>query len=216
MSLWENVRKGLEEGAATASERAAIWLKRAAGALEGGAERASDYVVYTSKLARVKSERRKIHKTVRSELAELGGKAYGLFCEGREARIENETRVNVRRLQSLEAHLARTEEQMDELRKDFEKERIDKDSLQGLRTDLEAGGGTIAQALLGKESPLVGKKLRDIKLPEDTLLGTILRDEEVIIPDGETLLQAGDKVTLLGKTEDVEKLVEQMNPKGQE
>ncbi len=216
MSLWETVIRGLEEGASTVSERAAVWLKKVGGALEGGAERASDYIVYTSKLARVKSERRKIHKTIRGELAELGGRAYHLFCEGREARIENETRAHVRRLRSLEADLARTEGQMDELRKDFERERIDKESLHGLRADLEAGGGTIVQAVLGKESSLVGKRLKDIKLPEDTLLGTIVRDDKVIIPDGQTLLRAGDKVTLLGKAEDVEKVMVQMNPEGRE
>jgi hypothetical protein len=216
MSLWEKVMRGLEEGASTVSERAAVWLRKAGGALEGGAERASDYIVYTSKLARVKSERRQIHKTIRGELAELGGKAYDLFCQGKEARMENETRVNIRRLRSLETDLARTEEQMDELRKDFEKERIDKGCLQGLRADLETGGGTIVQAVLGKESSMVGKRLKDIKLPEDTLLGTIVRDDKIVIPDGQTLLQAGDKVTLLGKTEDVEKVVEQMNAIGRE
>jgi K+/H+ antiporter YhaU regulatory subunit KhtT len=216
MSLWERVLRGLEEGASTVSERAAVWLKRAGGALEGGAERASDYIVYTSKLARVKSERRKIHRTIRGELAELGGRAYDLFGAGREADIESATKANLRRLQSLETDLARTEEQMDELRKDFEKERIDKDDLRGLRADLETGGGTIVQAVLGEESSMVGKRLKEIRLPEDTLLGTIVRDDRVIIPDGQTQLQAGDKVTLLGKADDVEKVVEQMNAKEQE
>jgi K+/H+ antiporter YhaU regulatory subunit KhtT len=216
MSLWEKVVRGLEEGASTASERAGLWLKRAAGALEGRAEKASDYVVYTSKLSRVRAERRRIHKTIRGELGELGGKAYGLFSQGKEARIESETKANVRRLRSLEADLARTEEQMDELRKDFEKERIDRSSLQGLRSDLEAGGGTIVQAVLGEESPLIGKRLKDITLPEDTLLGTIVRDDEIVIPDGQTLLRAGDKITLLGKAEDVEKALEQMNVEGRE
>ncbi len=216
MSLWERVMRGLEEGASTASERAAVWVKKAAGTLEGGAERASDYIVYTSRLARVKSERRKIHRTVRAELSELGGKAYGLFCQGKEGRIESETTANVRRLRSLEAKLARTEVQMDELRKDFEKERIDRSSLLGLRADLEAGGGTIVQGVLGEESPLVGKRLKDITLPEDTLLGTIVRDDEIVIPDGQTLLRAGDKITLLGKTEDVEKALDQMNVEGRE
>lgn len=214
MSLWEKVMRGLEEGASTVSERAAAWLKKAGGALEGGAERASDYIVYTSKLARVKSERRQIHRTIRGELVELGGRAYGLFSDGKEARIENETRVNVRRLRSLEADLARTEEQMDELRKEFEKERIDKGCLQGLRADLETGGGTIVQAVLGEQSSMVGKRLKDVRLPEDTLLGAIVRGDKVVIPDGQTLLRAGDKVTLLGKTEDVEKALEQMNVEG--
>jgi K+/H+ antiporter YhaU regulatory subunit KhtT len=216
MSLWEKVMRGLEEGASTVSERAAMFLKKAAGAFEGGAERASDYIVYTSKLARVKSERRQIHRTIRGELAELGGRAYGLFSQGKEARIENETKANVRRLRSLEADLTRTEGQMDELRKEFEKQRIDKGSLQGLRADLETGGGTIVQAVLGEQSSMVGKRLKDIRLPEDTLLGTIVRGDKVVIPDGQTLLRAGDKVTLLGKTEDVERALEQMNVAGRE
>jgi Trk K+ transport system NAD-binding subunit len=43
-----------------------------------------------------------------------------------------------------------------------------------------------------------------VDLPKEVLLGPILRGKELIIPDGETELQATDRVTLLGKKKDVE------------
>lgn len=46
------------------------------------------------------------------------------------------------------------------------------------------------------ESPLIGKKLMDIKpkLDVDVLVSTIIRDDKLFIPDGTFVLQKGDKV----------------------
>jgi len=46
-----------------------------------------------------------------------------------------------------------------------------------------------------------------VDLPKEVLLGPILRGKELIIPDGETELQATDRVTLMGKKKDVETTV---------
>jgi len=53
-------------------------------------------------------------------------------------------------------------------------------------------------------SPAAGKKVKEVDLPKEVLLGPITRGKELIIPDGETVLQAADWVTLLGRKKDVE------------
>ncbi len=54
---------------------------------------------------------------------------------------------------------------------------------------------------LPKDSPVINKQVQDIKLPADSVLVSIVRGEEVIVPKGETVLRAGDDIiaiTLIG------------------
>ena len=45
-------------------------------------------------------------------------------------------------------------------------------------------------------SSLVGAPLREVKIPEGIVVGAIVRDEEVIIPRGSTVIEADDRVIL--------------------
>ncbi len=51
---------------------------------------------------------------------------------------------------------------------------------------------------------VTGKTLRDLKLPSDILIVSVLRDEEAAIPDGNTVLQEGDKLTVVATQESME------------
>lgn len=54
---------------------------------------------------------------------------------------------------------------------------------------------------LPKDSPIINKKVKDIELPVDSVLVSIVRGEEVIVPKGNTVLEAGDDIialTLIG------------------
>ncbi|MGA1875164.1 MAG: potassium channel family protein [bacterium] len=46
-------------------------------------------------------------------------------------------------------------------------------------------------------SPVRDKKVKDIKLPKDCVLVSILRGEDLLIPSGDTVLQEGDEVVAL-------------------
>jgi len=214
MSLWETIKNGLGEGFSSASEKAAEWFKTGAEAVKEGTGKASERIAYSSKLAKLKYDYRNIHKAIEKEFTELGGKAYNLFCENKVVDLEKDANENIQRLNSLENDLKNKEKEIEELPKAFAfgTESIDKRSVDDLKKDLEAGGGTIEQVVIEDKSSFLGKKLKEIQLPEDALVGTIIRGEEVIIPDGETVFQINDKVTLLGKREDVEKTIEQMKP----
>ncbi|MBI5788891.1 MAG: TrkA family potassium uptake protein [Candidatus Schekmanbacteria bacterium] len=54
---------------------------------------------------------------------------------------------------------------------------------------------------LPEESPVVGKLVREVTLPEDCVLVSILRGEDVILPKGDTRLEIGDDVIALTNIE---------------
>ena len=54
---------------------------------------------------------------------------------------------------------------------------------------------------LPDDSPVINKQVQDIQLPPDSVLVSIVRGEEVIVPKGNTLLMPGDDIiaiTLIG------------------
>jgi trk system potassium uptake protein TrkA len=59
---------------------------------------------------------------------------------------------------------------------------------------LKDGKLVISEISIKNSSPVCGKSLKDIDIPKDCILISVIRDEEVIIPNGFTLLQAGDYV----------------------
>ncbi len=71
------------------------------------------------------------------------------------------------------------------------------------------GQGEIMEIVATHDMKIVNKSLKDLKLPEGMLITAIEHDSEVIIPNGETRISDGDKVTifyLLSEIEDVDNL----------
>jgi len=59
----------------------------------------------------------------------------------------------------------------------------------------------IVRVDLPEDSPVINKEVKDITLPQDAVLVSILRGEEVILPKGNTVLKSGDDIialTLIG------------------
>jgi trk system potassium uptake protein TrkA len=50
---------------------------------------------------------------------------------------------------------------------------------------------------LPADSPALNKQIQDIRLPPDSVLVSIVRGEEVIVPKGNTVLQSGDDIIAL-------------------
>ena len=57
---------------------------------------------------------------------------------------------------------------------------------------LEEGKLAFLKIEIPENSKVIGKKLKDIGLPHDCVVGGILRKGEVIIPHGDTILDIGD------------------------
>jgi K+/H+ antiporter YhaU regulatory subunit KhtT len=182
MSFWEKFKSVFGEGVEKVSEKSVQW----------------------SNLARLKWEQRSIKTSVNEVLNELGGKVYQLHVDRTEDQLNAATSEIISKLTSLEEELAENEQKID----DLVNRGVDKEQLKEFKQDLELGDGRIEQTVLEKTSNLVGKKLLEIRFPKQVLIGAIVRDERVIIPDGKTKLKVGDKVTLLGEKKDVEKALE--------
>jgi trk system potassium uptake protein TrkA len=58
------------------------------------------------------------------------------------------------------------------------------------------GQAEFIEIVAGKHMKLVDSPLRDLKLPEGIIISAIHRDEEAIIPRGDTIIEEGDKVTI--------------------
>jgi len=59
----------------------------------------------------------------------------------------------------------------------------------------------IVRVDLPDDAPVINRQVKDIALPKDAVLVSIVRGEEVILPKGDTVLKTGDDVialTLIG------------------
>ena len=80
--------------------------------------------------------------------------------------------------------------------------------IRGLQS-VHDGAAEVIEAEALETSSLVGKPLRDVNLPEGILIGAIIREGEAIIPRGGSEIEAGDRVVLFVRSDQVRK-VEQM------
>jgi trk system potassium uptake protein TrkA len=56
---------------------------------------------------------------------------------------------------------------------------------------------------------VIGKKLRDIRFPGQSLVAVIRRQGIVTIPHGDTELMEGDEVSIIGELSDIETIRKQ-------
>lgn len=74
---------------------------------------------------------------------------------------------------------------------------------------IHEGEAEVIEAEALATSPLVGRPLREVPIPEGVIIGAIVRKEAVLYPRGETVVEAGDRVVTLARRDAVRK-VEQL------
>ncbi|MBU2493090.1 MAG: amino acid permease [Bacteroidetes bacterium] len=57
-----------------------------------------------------------------------------------------------------------------------------------------------------KSKLLVGKLIKDLKLPEECLIAALLREGHIIVPKGNTLLMQNDRITIIGEPKSINEL----------
>lgn len=72
-------------------------------------------------------------------------------------------------------------------------------SLEQITNLLPVGEGrvNVTEIILDAESPVTGKALRDIVLPENALVAVVIRDNQPIVPRGANRLLTGDRLVLI-------------------
>ena len=128
----------------------------------------------------------------------LGSRTYDLSKSNLPFAADEEVKSILQEVSSKKQELAQLKEEFQKSWREESKE---------LKSNLEKGDGALEQVEVSFLSPLTGKKIREIELPKEVLLGPILRGKELLIPDGGTEILANDRVTLMGKKKDVESTI---------
>ncbi len=175
-------------------------------------EKISDKATELSTLSKIKMEIKSIEHKIEESLTEFGKIFYNLSKEKKLISKKDDLTAVKIKVQDLKEKLISKNEEFKETCKHYTSVTIDKEKIKTLKSELEEGGATIDHFQIEDNSPVIGKKLKSVTLPKEVLVGTILRGDKVIIPDGTYMFKKDDKITLLGKIEDVEKTKTIINP----
>lgn len=88
----------------------------------------------------------------------------------------------------------------------------------GIKTlmKLKSGKLVLSEIVISEKSPVNNKSLKDINIPKDCILITVIRDEDVIIPNGFTVLKNNDYIIVVSSQQDQQELKEYFLGKSKE
>jgi len=145
------------------------------------------------------------------EICEKIDSCYGLFgkyvydrhCEGLTiSRMDPKVLNYYATIRDLQNDKKSIERQLGDLEKDKK--------LEDFRFILEStylrGGDLLELKILPNLSILTKKPIRALMFPPDSLIVAILRDDELLIPKGDSVLRQGDTVFVLGQSKAIEQL----------
>jgi trk system potassium uptake protein TrkA len=64
----------------------------------------------------------------------------------------------------------------------------------------------VLEAVALETADIVGKPLKKISFPKGSLITSIIRNEEVIIPSGESIIEPNDKIIIFARRQDISKI----------
>jgi len=214
MGLLDKIKEGLFQGSEKITDITDIIMEKGKKVGAEGVEATRDIFTKISErtsdvtaLAKLKYDLSSFSKQLDVEALNLGRVVLTLRRNG-EFSPENETfRKQLKKLEELDSTLKMKQNDYEQLKK----KHSDNYVIEKLSEDLSSANAIIDQVIISKQSNVVNKLLKDILLPKEALVSAIKRGEEVIIPDGNTQLNAGDQVIVIGKTNDVEKVVKRFS-----
>lgn len=80
----------------------------------------------------------------------------------------------------------------------------------GMKTlmKLKSGKLVLSEIVITNKSPVINKSLKEIQIPKDCILISVIRGEEVIIPNGFTVLKDNDYIIAVSSMQDQQELKE--------
>ena len=168
----------------------------------GLSEKASDITALT----RHKLDINSLNKQLQTEYVSLGKVAMVLRSQDAPSLEHEEFQKQAERIKGLKSKIAETQKAYDSLRM----QHSDNYVLSKLSEDLEASNAVLEQVTIAETSSIANKALKELRLPKEALISAVKREDELIIPDGNTKLLAGDEVTILGRKDDVAKVVKRI------
>jgi|GEM_PF-2048436 len=210
MDLLDKIKESLFQGTEKIADITGKIVEKGKKVGSGGVEATRDIFTNISErtsdvtdLAKLKYELASLSKQIETELLNLGKAVLALRRSG-EFSPENETfREQIKKLEELDNTLRTKQNEYEQLKKKHSSNYV----VNKLSEDLSAANAIIDQVIISEKSNVVNKLLKEILLPKEALVSAIKRGEKVIIPDGNTQLKTGDQVIVIGKKDDVEKIV---------
>ncbi len=214
MNLLDKIRESLFQGTERISDATEKIVERGKRVSSEGVEATREIFAKISErtsdvtaLARLKYELATLPKQLDVEALNLGRLVLALRRTG-DFSAENEAFLEqAKTVEDLDKNIRKKQEDYEHLRK----KHSDSYVIEKLSEDLSSANAIIDNVTISSKSNVVDKILREITLPKKALVSAIKRDEEIIIPDGNTKLNAGDQVIVIGDKKDVEKIVKRFS-----
>lgn len=213
MKLWDKMKTGYKKGSKKVSgvtEELAEKGKEAGGeGLETVREffsQIGEKASEVTSVVKLQYEVGSLQKSFERETLTLGSLVLEHYRAGKRNADDEQLRNQLKKMMELEQQIQSTEQKYDELRKGLSDEYV----VSKVSKDLAASGAVIEQVIISEKSNVADKLLKEILLPKEALISVVKKGDTVIIPDGNTKLQAGDLVTIIGKTGDVEKVAKRL------
>lgn len=90
---------------------------------------------------------------------------------------------------------------------------LDREDCRIIQT-LERGAILLAEMAVGAANPWLGHRVRDLNLPEECVILSILRDEKIIYPHGDTEIREKDKVLFIANRPVLDAVVGNLKSRG--
>ena len=153
-------------------------------------------------IARYKLELNEIQKKIDRELKKLGELVFSIHVSKRKDKNEEKIYSQIKNIEILKKEMLNKTTEYDSLRKSYSQNFV----VQKFSDELAESNAIIDQVLVSEKSNSANKLLKELTLPKEALISAIKRNDQVIIPDGNTKILADDLVTIIGKKNDVNKV----------
>jgi len=153
-------------------------------------------------IARYKLELNEMQKKLDTEMKNLGEIAFSIYSSNKKRNQEEKIHTQIEVIGNLKKDLQSKRSDYENLRKEYSQNFV----IQKFSDELAESDAIIEQVLVSEKSISINKTLKELLLPKQALISAIKRDDEIIIPDGNTKILVDDVVTIIGKKNDVQKV----------
>lgn len=209
MSLLENLKKNLKDGSEKVVKIAEDITEKIREVGEEGLELSKEMIAEISEktsditnIARYKLELNEIQKKIDMEMKNLGEIAFTIHASKKKRNQEEKIHAQIELIGNLKKDLRTKTSEYENLRKEYSQNFV----IQKFSDELAESDAIIEQVLVSEKSISINKTLKELSLPKEALISAIKRDDNVIIPDGNTKILVDDVVTIIGKKNDVKKV----------
>jgi hypothetical protein len=209
MKVWKNLKTGFKKGSTTVTKVTEELVEKGKEASFEGLETAKqmlanvgDKATEVTDMVRHKHEINNLNKVLDSEYLKLGRIMIENYKSKQKDLKEESFIEQIDRMIDIDMEIRVKSREYDQLRQQYSQDYL----VNKLSDDLAACNSVIDQIYISPKSNVVDKLLKDILLPKEALISAIKRGNEMIIPDGNTILKANDAVIILGKEDDVQKV----------